>query len=292
VNPRALGALALTIALGLGAWAWTRTRTHAIPPSQVATPRLVSLAPAVSETLKALGAGEQLVAVSDYCADARKLPRVGSAITPNYEAIARARPTRILATQVGGSQLAPLTRIAPTTELPWLSVAEASASVRRLGELTGQNSRGNALAARFAKVLDVEPPPSGPRVLVLIGDAGAGTSSYWFIKRDSLHGALLHAAGARNAVPDAVMGAPRISVEELLRLDPDAVVIFGADTRGPASVEPLLAELRKLEPLRAVKANRLGALVAPELLGSGPALLEFVEPLRTEIARLLARPTP
>ncbi len=292
MNPRALGALALTVALGLGAWAWTRARTPESPPLHVATPRLVSLAPAVSETLRALGAGEQLVAVSDYCSDTTHLPRVGSAITPNYEAIARARPTLILATQVGGSQLTPLTRIAPTTELPWLSVVEVAASVRRLGWLTGQSSRGNALAARFAKVLDVAPPPSAPRVLVLLGDAGAGTSSYWFIKRDSLHGALLHAAGARNAVPEEVTGAPRISVEDLLRLDPDAVVIFGADPRGPVSVEPILAELRKLEPLRAVKANRLGALVAPQLLGSGPALLDFVEPLRTEIARLLARPTP
>jgi ABC-type Fe3+-hydroxamate transport system substrate-binding protein len=279
----------------LSLFLWARPTTPGAPSQLSTSPqaaRLVSLAPAVTETLRALGAEAELVAISDYCPTVGHLPRVGSAITPHYEAIARAKPTLILATAVSGSQLTPLDRIAPTVELPWLTVEEVASSVERLGALSARKSQAQTLAARFRAVLTRAAPAGAPRVLALLGDSGAGSRSYWFIKDDSLHGALLRAAGGQNAIPGPVPGAPRLSVEELLRLDPDVIVLFGADARGPSAAEPLLADLRQLTPLRAVRAARLGALSAPELMGAGPDLLDFVEPLRAEIQRLLALGAP
>ena len=57
--------------------------------------RIVSLAPSVTETLFALGAGPEVVGVSQYCdypPQVRDLPRVGSFLTPNLEAIIALRP--------------------------------------------------------------------------------------------------------------------------------------------------------------------------------------------------------
>ena len=62
--------------------------------------RILSLSPAVTETLLALGLGQQVVAVTDYChepAAVEDLPRVGTIFAPRYEAVAAARPTIILA---------------------------------------------------------------------------------------------------------------------------------------------------------------------------------------------------
>src|SRR5271169_1846339 len=61
--------------------------------------RIVSLAPSVTEDLFALGAGPQVVGVSQYCdypPQVRELPRVGSFLTPNLEAIIALRPTLVV----------------------------------------------------------------------------------------------------------------------------------------------------------------------------------------------------
>ena len=62
-------------------------------PQPAATPRrIVSLVPAITETLFAIGAGDAVVGVSDYCAwppEVTRLPRLGTTLTPAYETIAR-----------------------------------------------------------------------------------------------------------------------------------------------------------------------------------------------------------
>ena len=69
--------------------------------------RIVSLAPAVTETLFALGAGGEVVGVSQYCdypPEVAYLPRVGSFLTPNVEAIAGLRPDLIIGPGLTSSQ--------------------------------------------------------------------------------------------------------------------------------------------------------------------------------------------
>ena len=57
-------------------------------------------------------------------------------------------------------------------------------------------------------------------------DMGAATDGQlWFIKRNSLHGQALHAAGARNAVDEDIDGAPAMPIEQLLKVDPDMVIV-------------------------------------------------------------------
>ena len=74
--------------------------------------RIVSTAPSFTETLFAIGAGERVVAVSTYChypEAANRLPRVGSYLQPNVEAIARLQPDLVL---VHAEQKTTLTQLA------------------------------------------------------------------------------------------------------------------------------------------------------------------------------------
>ncbi|MGH8011975.1 MAG: helical backbone metal receptor, partial [Candidatus Binataceae bacterium] len=69
--------------------------------------RIVSLDPAVTETIFALGAGKELVGVSqytDYPPQAVKLPKVGTFLTPNIEAIVALRPTLIIGPAMSADQ--------------------------------------------------------------------------------------------------------------------------------------------------------------------------------------------
>src|SRR5207302_7178594 len=63
------------------------------------TRRIVSLAPSITETLFALGAGSEVVGVSQYCdfpPQVQRLPKVGSFLTPNVEQIMALRPTLVI----------------------------------------------------------------------------------------------------------------------------------------------------------------------------------------------------
>src|SRR5215212_10182475 len=61
--------------------------------------RVVSLAPSVTETLFALGLGNRLVGVTNYCdypAEALKLPKIGGFMNPSLETIVSKRPDLVI----------------------------------------------------------------------------------------------------------------------------------------------------------------------------------------------------
>ena len=130
---RALGVL-FAVALSIGAGA-----AASAPPT-----RIVSLAPAVTETLFALGEGGAVVGVSQYCdypPAATHLPKVGTFLTPNVEAIAALRPDLIIGPGLSSSRREVRTLEAmgyPTLTVDDDSLAGIEQSITRIGARTGQ----------------------------------------------------------------------------------------------------------------------------------------------------------
>ncbi|NRA32031.1 MAG: ABC transporter substrate-binding protein [Polyangiaceae bacterium] len=256
--------------------------------------RWVSLAPAVTETLFALGAGNRIVGVSDYCshpADVQKLPRAGTALRPNFEALVQLNPTLILSENNKNTQTTALSKLAPTLALPWLSLAEVTASVRLLGKKAGLPQAGEKLAQRLSTTLRRSPPPNAPRVLLVLGYSPKQLSEVWFIRKNSLHGAALRAAGGRNAIDRDVDGLPKLSLEAVLDLDPEQVVVLISPERTEGvSDEQILAGWRKLTVLSAVKTDKLAIVRDAGIFANGPRILDLVPKLRRALAQLGATP--
>lgn len=252
--------------------------------------RVVSLSPGVTDTVVALGRSATLVGISDYCRFDEPSPRrVGTALTPNYEGIAIVEPTVILTSDVRGEQLVPLENLAPTKSLPWLTVSDWAASTRELGVILDAQAAAERLATQVETELSRAAPEGALRVLLALDYGQSGDQHVWFIKRNSIHGALLEAAGAKNAIDRNVVGPPKMSPEQLLAVDPDAIVMLLSDGQDRAAS---LDHLRKWQPLRAIKNGRIDALVAPDALTVGPRVLELIEPLKRIVARLAAKGTP
>lgn len=281
-----LALVAMATALGLPAWLGGE-RADA-PVSESA--RIASLTPALSATLVALGAAESVVAVSDFCARegiSAQLPRAGTALQPNLEALVRVQPDLILATEAQSLPVEALGHVAPTTSLPWSSATEVVSSLKQLGTLVGKPEAAEALARRFEGELLKEPPAGAPRVLLLLGFGALSEGELWFIKPGSLHDQVLRAAGGQNALSEEVEGAPSIPLERLLTLDPDLIIVLSPKGGMSAADKALLLEpLTRLEPLRASKMGRLGVLDREDVLGEGPGLLDLVRPMREMIAEL------
>jgi ABC-type Fe3+-hydroxamate transport system substrate-binding protein len=245
--------------------------------------RIVSLSPALTETVFALGGASQLVAVSDYCTlpSSLKLPRVGSSLTPSYEAIAGLHPSLVLCDDSAGVKRAELSALARCEFLPWLTLAEVVKSTARLGQLLGQPTAGVALARKLEARLSRQPAADAPRVLLLLSYDPDRPAELWFIRRNSLHGAALTAAGARNAVARDVPGLPRLGVEQLLEVDPDVVLIMPPPGSAPERQQELVRAFSALAPLRAVKAGRVKCINGSQSVG--PSILELVDAIEAAL---------
>ena len=233
---------ALTVILGLvvaatfSGWLLSTSAPLTTPATGDPKPRIVSLSPAITETIFALGAGGQMIRRTDYCkfpAEALALESVGPGLSPDLEAIARARPSLILAESTNTTESSQLDALADTKVLPWLTLDDLRESIPHLGELTGQQDAARDLVQRLEQGLQTPPPIDAPRVLVLLGIDG-NDESLWFVKQNSLHGLALNAAGARNAIDEPTTGAPSISIERLLAINPD-IIIGMTSTENPSA---------------------------------------------------------
>jgi ABC-type Fe3+-hydroxamate transport system substrate-binding protein len=254
--------------------------------AQRAEGRIVSLSPALTETLFALGVGQSVVAVSDYChepAAVERLPRVGTIFKPRYEAVVAARPDVIVAERIDGTNVQDLEKLCATAVYRWLSYEDVVQSTRELGRRFGRASEAEALVARYETVLKVNLPEHAPRVLLAMAHVPGQLTEIWFIRRNSIHGRALEAAGASNAVAKDVAGPPRIGLEQAILLDPDEVIVLEPTEHDNPR---LLEDYRRLAGLRAVRQGRLALVAAPELQVPGPRIARLVERLRAAIASL------
>lgn len=219
--------------------------------------RIISLIPAQTEVVAALGGVERLIARTRWDTDPRlaQLPSLGDALTPSVEWIVAQRPDLVIAWTDGDTRTtvqrlseAGVTVYSSRVE----SLAEIDAMIVRIGALLGRAAAADSLVASIDAQLDsVRTAVAGrarPDVLYLIDEnpamaAGAGTFA----------GQLVDVAGGRNVFADLPQFYPQVSLEEILRRDPDLII---RPTTKPGTAR--LAALRAQPGWRDLRAVRTG----------------------------------
>ncbi len=270
----------------------TIAKPREIPPD--APRRIVSLAPSVTEFLFALGAGDRVAGVTRYCDDppaARKLPKVGGYLDPNYEAIVSLRPDLVilLAThQETRSKLASLG--IRTLAVDHDTVTGILDSAAAIANAAGVGSAGEAmtagLAARIERVKRMAKGRSRPRVMVVVGRnlAATGIEDVYISGRDGYYDQLLALAGGENAYRDRTLAFPAVSAEGIIRLDPDFILEMIADlAERPGEMERARSRWDELSAVRAVREGRVRIFGEGYAVVPGPRFVLLLE----EIARVL-----
>ncbi len=259
------------------------------PPPERAK-RIVSLAPAITETLVAMGAADRIVAIDDHCVfppEVTGLPRMGTAFSPNYEDIVALEPDAILLPRLDGVSTRDLEQLAPTQMLPWTSLEEVTASTRAIGALVGLEENADALAQTIEASLAPSTRPDPPRVLLAFSPTTEGLSEVWFMKENSLHGKALRSAGALNVMDQPVGGPPVLSLERVLELDPDMVIVLVRDHGDAKSV---LKEWKALARLRAVRQKEIHVVEDRGLYVPGPRIVKLSASLKALVDRYASPP--
>jgi len=259
--------------------------------------RVVSLAPSLTEIVFALGRGDSLVGVTDFCdypPAARSKPRIGGPMTPDVELIVQIGPDLVLATAEGNPRdtVAQLARLRiPVFAVKPEGYAGILASIEAVGRALGAEAAATALTRDIqARVAAIHRAVSGrprPRVLYLVWTdplIAAGPAAY-------IHD-LVEMAGGGNVVRERSVPYPRLSWEEVVGAAPEVILV--ASHRDLSDRPPMGEAWREWQSVPAVRSGRIVAVQGDTIHRPGPRVAEAVERLARAIhpeafARLGAR---
>jgi ABC-type Fe3+-hydroxamate transport system substrate-binding protein len=262
-----------------------RTVALAQPPA-----RIVSLSPAVTELLFALGAGDRLVGRTTWCdypPAARQVPSVGDGLNPNLEAVAARHPDLVVLyrSALNETAAAQLARLGiPAVVVQQDRLEDIARAARLLGHLTGTDRAGDSLTGALEQLVAGSrvPPPRRPRTRVafVVWDnppVVIGGGSYL----DELAGLV----GAANVFHDIAAASATVGLETIVSRDPDLIVVL----RDSATAEPP-GFIRRPEwrAVRAVRQARIVYLTGSLFARPGPRAAEAV----AEFRRRLQEATP
>ena len=273
----ALAAVGLSPAAHAGSVQDMLGRTVKVPERPA---RVVSLAPSITETVFALGAGDLLVGVTDHCnypPEALAKRKIGGIYTPSFESILSVRPDLLLATAESNQpeHIRVLEGLGvPVYVLRPVSLASIVESVRRVGQVIGRPEAGERLAAEMMRdVAAVERAVDGaprPRALYVVwGDPLIVPG------RDAMLTEVIRRAGGDSVTAGDPLPYPRLSMEEALARRPDWIIL------GKHADTPLEVQLRQwgfLELLPAARMGRVRQVDGDVVHRPGPRI---VEALRT-----------
>ena len=194
--------------------------------------RVVSLAPNLTEIIFALGEGENLAGDTDFCdypSEAAQKPHVGGTVNPSLERIASLQPDLVLATRSINRRetVDALDRIGlPVYVTDPHSVDEMIASVEHVGNVLGAEKAAATVAGDLrGRLAELERRLAGstPRRVLFV----VWTDPLISVGRDTFIADALRRAGGRSVV-DTAAEWPRISLEEMIRLRPEFLVLASA----------------------------------------------------------------
>ncbi len=261
--------------------------------------RIVSLAPSLTETLYALGVQDRLVGDTDFCdypADAQKKTKVGGIINPNLEEIAALHPDLVLATKEINRP--DTVRALDTLGIPVYAtdahthtVDDILSTTQKLADLLGVPEAGKSLTADLharltalhAKLETI--PPT--RVLFIVW-----TEPLISVGKNTFIADALHRADATSIV-DATQDWPQMSLEEVVRLQPEYLVFAASHSEAAARDFDALANRPGWRILDAVR-NRHYAVISDAVNRPAPRIVSAIEDLARQLhpAAFLEVPAP
>ncbi len=254
------------------------------PPAAGGRPTVVSLVPAVTEMLFAVGAGPQVVGVGSFDSwppEVRHLPKLGALLDPDVERILRLRPG-VLVLHVSQQEL--------RTQMERVGIRvfahatggldDVPRNMRKIGSLVGRAAEAEEAAAAFERSLDeIRARAAGRarrRTLIVFGhepgalraiDASGGIGF--------LHD-VVTLAGGENVFASVKRESVRVSTEAILAAAPEVILDlrYGQEWESEAEAARERAAWNALPAVPAVRTGRVHVLSGDRFVIPGPRLVE------------------
>jgi iron complex transport system substrate-binding protein len=248
--------------------------------------RIVSTAPAITEILYALGLGDRVVGVTDYChypPEARSKPKIGPFIRPDLEAIVALRPDLVIILK-NPLQLFPKLRALNqnVVEVDHDTVPNIYRAIGQIAAAAGVPARGAALnrtiQTRLTEIRGKVAKLPRRRVLFVVGRTPGTLEGIVGVGGSSYLNELMSIAGGDNMLRDAVAAYPKVPAEEILARNPEVIVDMGdmsdTDHVTEAQKRAVAGLWNRFPMLSAVRSHRVYGVAADIFVVPGPRIAE------------------
>ena len=242
--------------------------------------RIISLSPANTEILFAIGAGDRVVGVTEYCnypAEAEEREKVGGVSTVSIEKVVALEPDLVLGDELNGKETFERLEELNITVVGInpVNISEILDDILLVGRITGEEENATALVAnmtqRMEEIKNKTRDVKRPTVAHVtwhdpIWVAGSGT----------VQDEVIEIAGGENAFSD-IKDWGTVSLEEFIDRNPDVIIVsVGHGVVGMQSYEYIVSEER-LKVVDAVKNERVYTINADVISRAGPRIVNATE---------------
>lgn len=242
--------------------------------------RIISLTPATTEILFALGLDDEIIAVSSYCTwplRAREKTRIGSFSNPNIEKIITLKPDLVLVTGMEQEHLAP---ILSSLGIKYISVDpknidELMDSIKKIGAITGKSDEAQIVNKKIKDALtEIE------RSISRIGVSQRPKiyMEIWYDPimspgRGSFVDDMIRRSGGINITSDLRRSYSRIDPEEIIFRNPDKIIL--TYMKSDAWVNENFSKRTGWKGMKAVRDGNIYAGIDPDIiLRPGPRVAQ------------------
>ena len=207
----------------------------AATPDPTYPQRIISMSPGITEILFSLGLGDRVVGVTDFCnfpEEAKKLPKIGGLLNPNYETLITLQPDLIIH-QPNSHKIETFVKKLRIRSFPisMLSLDQIFDSVKSIGAATGSEKAANRLIQKMKEKIDFHRSRLAqvPRksVLLLLGISNDSMRDIYGVGPNTYLGELLELSGGKNILAGSRAQYPKVSKEYIIHQSPEIIIEAG-----------------------------------------------------------------
>lgn len=236
--------------------------------------RIIALSPSINEILYALGAGDDVVANTEYCNypdEAKRKPKVGGYFSPSLEKIVALKPTLVIAQDNNALLASKLDRLGIRTVVVRIDTyASVRNSFATIGRAAGKGAKASTIVAGLdRKLRSLKRIVTGKKILMVFGQ-NTDLSKPLYVSGQNLYfDDIIRASGNRNALQSSRKGQPVVTLEQILGMNPDIIVLLAPNrVQMGLTQDDLIRPWQKL-PIDAARRNRV--YVADKEYSSNPS---------------------
>lgn len=248
--------------------------------------RIISMSPSITETLFALGVGNRVVGVTNFCSypkEACARPKIGGLLNPSVERWITLKPDLIIhqddshKLRINAENLG-----IPTLAVSMTRLQDIFKTIRTLGEVLGCEPDAQALIAKLQSgIKNHQTRLAGlPKktTLLLLSEGSDPNGALYAAGRGTFLGELLELAGGENILTDPETNYPKISKEFILRYSPEVIIEAGPTANlSSEERERKLKKWQRFPTLTAVKNKTIYFIGAEYILIPGPRFLNILD---------------
>ncbi|MEK9629518.1 MAG: helical backbone metal receptor [Nitrospinota bacterium] len=248
--------------------------------------RIISTSPSITETLFALGVGDRVVGVTDFCKyppEACKISSIGGMVNPNMEVLVSLRPDLVLHLSHSVRMEENVRTLGiPSMKVNMNTLDDILESIQFLGKALGVKNNADKLRNKIINGIQFYKNKlqnvSAKETLLLLGDSSDPGRDLYATGRGTFLHELLEISGGKNIIPASLARYPRITKEFIIEKSPDVIIEAGPKSRlSPEQIKERMKGWKRFPTIKAVQSENVHYIGEDYILIPGPRLLKIIE---------------